>query len=79
VIIVPVILASARTGGTKNLGTLVIVNDGKGTPKRSNYEIKVIGKNKRVLRRARIEKWPRESRPVFDLVVEALKEAGYGD
>lgn len=76
-IIAPIMLLSARTGLVKTLGTIHIVNDGSGTPKRSHYEVKIVGKNKRVLRRARVENWARQSRPIYELVMEALKKAGY--
>lgn len=60
------------------LGAITISNDGlSSTPKRGNYVIRAYAKNGRVIRRARVENWARESRPVFELVKAALTALEY--
>ncbi len=59
------------------LGMLDIINDGTGTATRGNYDVHVRGKTGRLLRAARVENWPRKSKPVFALIAAGLKAAGY--
>jgi hypothetical protein len=68
-----------------NIGTIVIFNDGTTrSPNRGNYVCRVYGegvdhrdKTKKPLREGRIEDWPRQSRPVFELVIACLHACGY--
>lgn len=84
-IVVPICLDSAVTLKTTVLGTLVITNDGTGTKSRRNYDVKVYGKNAPIMglrkvkpiRTGKIKNWRSEARPVFELVLEALRTTGY--
>lgn len=65
--------------GTR-ISTLVevtITNDGTGTPVRGNYNVRAISKNGRVIRVARVENWPRKTKPPLALLSAALQEMGY--
>ena len=79
-IVVNVVLKSARDGRTEHLGSLAICNDGTGTTARRNYDVQVFsrGKKPRVIRTARVEQHPAEAEPVLELVAKALAAAGYG-
>ncbi len=74
-IVVPVIL-DVRGGAKeyRTLCTVCIINDGTGTTARGNYRIEVLSKSMKLMRKGRIENWPRSSKHVVDLVAEALKQ-----
>jgi len=59
------------------LAEVTITNDGTGTPTRGNYNVVAIGKKGRVIRRARVEHWPRKTKPPLALLSAALQELGY--
>lgn len=73
-IVAPIILHSARTGKYRTLATVEIANDGTGSQARGNYNVRVRGKNLRVMREGRLENWPRKQKHVTDLVAAALQE-----
>lgn len=67
-----------------SLGTIVIYNDGTGTRHRGNYVCKVYGdkanfRDPRVkpLREGKLQDWPRNSRPIFELVIAGLNACNY--
>lgn len=66
-------------GKPQHLGTLHLANDGTGTQDRGNYDGTLFTKTgaKMPQRVVRVEDWPRQSRPVWELVIEALQSAGY--
>lgn len=85
-LIITIDLYSAVTGKRKNLGTLMIANDGTGTNSRGNYyahafragtELKEL-RNKKPIRKSKILNYPRLTAPVWSLIAEALKGMGYG-
>lgn len=61
------------------LGQVQIVNTGRGTASHGFYQVDAYGKKGRklVTRSAEIHNWPRLSRPVFSLLLHALKAMGY--
>jgi len=60
------------------LGEIRIINDGTGTQARGNYVVEIYGKSKsHAIREVTIKDWPRETRPVHELVLAALIAAGY--
>ena len=59
------------------IAEVIITNDGTGTITRGNYNVKAIGKNGHIIRKARIENWPRKSKPPLALLSAALQEMGY--
>jgi hypothetical protein len=59
------------------LASFTIINDGTGSQTRGNYTVHAFSKNGRVIRSAEIKDWPRLSRPVGDLLAEALKALNY--
>lgn len=83
-IVVKVELHSARTGEISELGRMIIANDGTGTGKRGNYNVKVgrKGQTDRELwhkpqRTGEVKDYPRLSLNIWHLVVRALLAAGY--
>jgi hypothetical protein len=75
---VPIVLDSWGLGVKHTtLGTLEIVNDGTGSRLRGNYNVSARGKRNKLLRSARVENWPRTSKPPFALVSAALLALGY--
>lgn len=73
----------------QNLGTLLIVNEGTGSASLGNYKARVYRPHKKPItgremwlkriatRASEIWGWPRQEKPVWSLVAEALKELGY--
>lgn len=78
-IVVNVVLKSARDGRTEHLGSVAICNDGTGNRSRRNYDVQVYsrGQKPRLIRTARVEQHRAEAEPVFELVAKALVAAGY--
>jgi hypothetical protein len=68
-----------------NIGTIVIFNDGTGTQNRGNYVCRTYKegeweKKKNLatpIREGKVSDWPRNSRPVFELVIAGLHACGY--
>ena len=56
-----------------DLCTIEIANDGKGTPTRGNYVVRVLGKDGRLMRSGTVKNWPRQSKHVVDLLAAALQ------
>ena len=74
-IVVTVHLHSAQTGQITELARAIIANDGTGTPKRGNYWMDLLGKNRVPMKdRARIRDWPRQSKHVWALIARLLQE-----
>lgn len=69
------IIVTATLNHRESLGAVTISNDGTGTSSRGNYDVKMYsrGKKPRVIRRARIEHWPRNAKTAMDLVITAYK------
>lgn len=78
----------------KTLGTMLIVNDGTAHGARGNYDVQTFRPGRpvtgldyfqtrsdarRAARVGRVEDWPRKSRPVWELLLRALREVGYKD
>jgi hypothetical protein len=61
-------------GEPETLGTVEIANDATGTATRGNYNVKVKGKDGRVLRTGRVEGFPRKRLLGADLLYRALRE-----
>lgn len=64
----------------RSLGQLRISNDGTGDSHRGNYDVRVYSAGPvlgKPIREARVEDWPRQSRPVQELILAALLAAGY--
>lgn len=59
------------------LATVIITNDGTGTPTRGNYDVRAVSAKGRTLRVARVEHWPRKAKPPLALLSAALQEMGY--
>lgn len=64
------------------IGTIVIYNDGTcRKPTRGNYVCRVYGagnwKELKPLRSGEVKDWPRQARPVFELVIACLQSCGY--
>ena len=57
-----------------NLAMVMVHNDGTGTATRGNYKYEVFGKNDRVLKRGRIENWPRKAKSPIALLERILNE-----
>lgn len=56
-----------------NLCRLEIVNDGTGTASRGNYDVRLYARNDgRLIRSARVERWPRNARPAWRLLAAAM-------
>lgn len=72
-IVIPMTLVSTKTGKATILRTVTIVNDGKGTRLRGNYKVTLKGKKGRILREAKIENWPRQSKTPEALLLKALE------
>jgi hypothetical protein len=78
VIVIPIELHPFGFAHNKrDLGRIVIVNDGTGSATRGNYSVRVEGKGGRVIRDGLVLNWPRKSKPVFELVIAALESCGY--
>jgi hypothetical protein len=61
----------------ENLCRVEIVNDGTGTRSRGNYDVRLFARNNgRMIRTARVENWPRNSRPAWRLIQAALEALG---
>jgi len=63
-------------GRKKEIGRMLIDNDGTShTPKRGHYRVRLMrkGSSRTVQRTARVEDYPRESYPVWELVRRALE------
>ena len=82
-IIVTVQLHSAVTGKKTTIGRAIIDNDGTGTAKKSNYNVRV-GRRDRTeihqvlgkpLRKGKVKDYPRASYNVWRLVIRALRSA----
>ena len=84
-IVVKVELHSAVTGRKSLLYQTIIANDGTGDLTKGNYDVAVGRRGDADLRhiwsssrrRARIEKYPRLSSHVLNLVARALNKAGF--
>ncbi len=52
-----------------------IVNDKTGSPSRGNYEVRLYsrGDKPRLIRTARVERWPRNARPAWRLIQAAFE------
>lgn len=62
----------------ENLCRVVIANDGKGTLSRSNYDVRLYARNNgRLIRRARVENWPRNAKPAWRLIQAAFEALGH--
>lgn len=59
----------------RRLGRLLIVNDGSGNSIEGNYDVSVSLAGGE-FKTGRVERWPRQIRPVWDLVVVALRTLG---
>lgn len=59
------------------LAEVTITNDGTGTPSRGNYDVRAKSRTGKTIRMARIEHWPRKSKPPLALLSAALQELGY--
>lgn len=78
-IIVPALLESAIDSSRDELlCELRINNDGTGTGSRANYDVKLYsrGVNGRLIRTARVEGWPRNSKPAWRLIQAAWGAIG---
>lgn len=60
-------------GTPRSKGELRIANDGTGTDRIGNYNVKLVGGNGRVLTEARVEGFARKSRAAWELTLEALR------
>lgn len=70
-------LRSAIDGHRENLCSVEIANDGRGTASRGNYVVRLYARNNgRLVREARIENWPRKSKPAWRLIQAALEALG---
>lgn len=77
-IVIPIdLLPLGFTHNKRTLGKVVIINDGTGDRKTGNYDITIVGASDRAIRRGRVEGWPRQSRPVFELLLAALESCNY--
>lgn len=61
-------------GEPETLGTVEIANDATGTRTKGNYNVRVRGKDGRILRIGRVEGFPRKRLLGSDLLYRALKE-----
>lgn len=60
------------------LGRITIANDGlTADPRRGSYHVVAYSRDGREIRKARVEDWARQSRPVFELVKASLSALGY--
>lgn len=60
------------------LGSIVITNDGTGTLKRRNYNVKQLAKNtNHVVREAQLRDWPANDRSPVQLLAAALRALGH--
>ena len=87
-IVVPIMLWSAVTGGVENLGTIVIDNIG-GTHQRGDYRVRAYAKGadaigvvkmvatKKPIREGKVISHRRIAEPVGNLIVKAMMEMGY--
>jgi hypothetical protein len=62
---------------TYNLGRVTITNNGRGSKSRGDYIVRAFGRDGKPIREALIENWPRNSRPVFELLKLGLEKMGY--
>lgn len=84
-IVVSVDLHSAITGRKKNLGRVIIYNDGTGTIERGNYEAKAFKASsgltnwskRKPIRGGQVKDHPRKFVSVWNLVAKALNSMGY--
>ncbi len=83
-IVVQVKLISAITGQETLLGSAIIANDGTGTGKHGNYDVKVARKPDagdlakawaKPLRTGRVEQYPRLAFNMWRLVIRSLRSA----
>lgn len=75
-LLVRIELHSAVTGRVREIGRLIICNDGTGTVARGNYECVVLRKGPpwdREQRRCAVTNYPRRSYNVWRLVLRALR------
>jgi hypothetical protein len=85
VIVVQAKLISAVDGREEILGTLIIANDGTGTPQRCHYDVRQGRRNEPDLariyakptRRARVENYPRQALSPWCLIARALSALGH--
>jgi hypothetical protein len=64
--------------GSYSLGRITIANDGTSDdPKRGHYNVTAYGQTGKQIRTGQVKNWPRQSRPVFKLVLAALKALRY--
>lgn len=87
-IVVPIMLWSAVTGGVENLGTIIIDNIG-GTYQRGDYRVRAYAKGadaigivkmvatKKPIREGKVTGHRRIAEPVGNLIAKAMKEMGY--
>lgn len=79
-IVVTVHLKSAVTGRLTELGRATISNDGTGDASLRNYDAVAYRRGTFTpIRSGRVERHASRSKPVWTLVVRALRSMGYGD
>ena len=78
-LLVKIELHSARTGKVTEIGRMHIINNGRGTPKRGEYDVRIMrkGTTNTVQREGMVRDYPRQSYTVWELVRRALV-AGLG-
>lgn len=84
-LVIKVELHSAKTGQVTEVARMVIANDGTGTMTRGNYWGRIYRKgsklfplDKNVIRRGRVDNYPRFAESVWVLVAKMLEDVGYG-
>lgn len=68
------LISAIHPSRNRELGRLVLTNDGLGTDKRCNYNVEMMrrGTTDKVQRRGRVENYPRHAYTVWELVRRAL-------
>jgi len=63
------------TAPSTTLCRLEIINDGTGTSTHGNYRLRLYSKgvSPRLLKKGRIDNWPRKSKAAWRLIAEAFK------
>lgn len=76
-LIVKIELHPSTGGRPKEIGRMLIINDGTGTIKRGNYDARVMRRGSRdfldTIREGRVTNYPRMSYNVWRLVARCLK------
>lgn len=70
------LISAVSDSNNEHLGMMTISNDGTGTASCANYDVKLYsrGKNPRIIRTARLEKWPHNDKTAWDLITAAVKK-----